>query len=82
MMEKLVDRYIRDNVMRTSPLHQNEFAYQTGKSTGTALHNIITRIENAVEHKEAALGAYFDTEGAFDRTSFKLLNGMGWRLPS
>jgi hypothetical protein len=38
-MEKLVDRYIRDDVMRVRPLHRNQFAYQTGRSTETALHN-------------------------------------------
>jgi hypothetical protein len=62
-MEKLVDRYIRDDVMRISPLHQNQFAYQTGKSMENALHNVVTRAENAMEHKEIALAA-------FNRTSF------------
>jgi hypothetical protein len=27
-------------------------------------------IENATEHKDIALGAFLDTEGAFDRTSY------------
>jgi hypothetical protein len=30
----------------------------------------LTRIENAIEHNDIALGAFLDTEGAFDRTSF------------
>jgi hypothetical protein len=37
MMEKLVDRHIRDNALKEYPLHQNQHAYQTGKSTETAL---------------------------------------------
>jgi retron-type reverse transcriptase len=69
-MEKLVDRYIRDEIIRISSLHRNQFAYQMGKSTETALHNVVTRIENAMEHKEIALGSFLDIEGAFDRTSF------------
>jgi hypothetical protein len=69
-MEKLVDSYITDDVMRISPLHRNQFAFQTGKSTETTLHNEVTRIENAMEHKEIALGAFLDIEGAFDRTTF------------
>jgi hypothetical protein len=31
---------------------------------------VAARIENAIEHKDIALGAFFDIEGAFDRTSF------------
>jgi hypothetical protein len=58
-MEKLVDRHIRD---------------QTGKSTETALHNVVTSIENAIEHKDIALGAFVDIEGPFDRTSFDIIN--------
>jgi hypothetical protein len=41
-MEKLVDRHIRDGVLRIYPLHRNQHAYQTGKSTETSLHNVIT----------------------------------------
>jgi hypothetical protein len=44
-MEKLVDRHIRDDVLRIHPLHLNQHAYQKGKSTETALYNVVTRIE-------------------------------------
>jgi hypothetical protein len=69
-MEKLVERHIRDDSLMKCPLHQNQHAYQAGKSTETALHNVVTRIENAIEHRDIALGAFLDIEGAFDRTSF------------
>jgi hypothetical protein len=69
-MEKLVDRYIRDGALRIHPLHRNQHAYQLGKSTETALHNVVTRIENAIQYKVNALGAFLDIEGAFGRTSF------------
>jgi hypothetical protein len=67
-MEKLVDRHIRDGVL-TIHLHRNQHAYQNGKSTETALHNVVARIGYAIEHKVIALGAFLDIEGAFDRTS-------------
>jgi hypothetical protein len=69
-MEKLVDRQIRDGALKEYPLHQNQHAYQTGKSTETALHNVVKCIENSIEHKDIALGAFLDIGGAFDRTSF------------
>jgi hypothetical protein len=50
-LEELVDRYKRDDVMRISPLHRNQFAYQMGKSTETAFHNVVTCIEIAMEHR-------------------------------
>jgi hypothetical protein len=34
---------------------------------------VITRIENATEHKDIALGAFLDIEGTFDRTSFDII---------
>jgi hypothetical protein len=68
-MEKLVDRHVRDDVLRIHPLHRNQHAYQKDKSTETALHNVVTRIEY-IEHNDIALGAFLDIEGAFDRTSF------------
>jgi hypothetical protein len=50
--------------LRIHPLNRNQHAYQLGKSTETALHNVVTRIENAIQYKDIALGAFLD------RTSF------------
>jgi hypothetical protein len=69
MMEKLVDRHVRGSALKEYPLHLNQHAYQIGKSTETTLHSVVTCIENAIKHKDLALGAFLDIEGAFDRTS-------------
>jgi hypothetical protein len=66
-MEKLVDRHITDSALRIHPQHRNQHAYQIGKSTETALHNVVTCIDIAIEHKDIALGAFLDIEGIFDR---------------
>jgi hypothetical protein len=68
-----VDRHIRDGALKEYTLHRNQHAYQIGKSTETALHNVVTRIENATEHKYIVLRALLDIEGAFDRTSFDII---------
>jgi hypothetical protein len=65
-----VDRHIKDGALKKYPLHRNQHAYQIDKSTETALHNVGTRIEIAIEYKAIALGASLDIEGAFDRNSF------------
>jgi hypothetical protein len=72
-MEKLVDRHMREGALKEYPLHRNQHAYQTGESTETVLHNVVTHIENAIEHKDIALGAFLDIVGTFDRTSFNII---------
>jgi hypothetical protein len=72
MMEKLVDRHIRDSVLKECSLHQNQQAYQTGKSTKTARHKV-THKESVTECKEIALGVFLETKGGYDRTSFDVI---------
>jgi hypothetical protein len=78
-MEKLVDRHITDCALKEYPLHQNQHAYQIGKSTETILHNVTTCTENAIKHKDIALCAFLDREVAFDRTSFDTIKEVAER---
>jgi hypothetical protein len=47
-MGKLVDRYIRDGVLKEYTLHWNQHAYQTGKSTETEIRYAIACIESDI----------------------------------
>jgi hypothetical protein len=71
-------------VLRTNPLHRNQFAYQARKSTEAVLHNVVT--ENTEKHKKMALGPLLDIEGALIEPHLlqyhKLMKDMGWRPPS
>jgi len=69
-MERLVDRYLRDEVLALMPLHPNQHAYQAGKSVETALHQLIVQVEKALDQQEITLGAFLDIEGAFNGTSY------------
>lgn len=69
-MERILDKYIRDKVNLNSALHENQFAYRPGRSTESALHQLVSRIEENLEVKEIALAAFLDIEGAFSNTSF------------
>jgi hypothetical protein len=42
-------------------------------STETALFQVVHRLEKSFKHKEFALGAFLDIEGAFDNTSFNAM---------
>ena len=70
---KLLDTLIRRGVLVGKPLHQNQFAYRAGMSTETALYQVIHRPEKCLEHKEIALGAFLDIDGAFKNTSFNAI---------
>jgi len=48
-MERLVDRFLRDEILVLQPLHPNQHAYQAGKSVETALHQFIVRAEKALD---------------------------------
>ena len=66
-MERLVDRYLRDEALTIVPLHPNQHAYQAGKSVETALHQLVVWVEKALDQQELALVAFLDTEGAFNK---------------
>jgi len=68
-LDKLVDRYLRSETLVDLPLHPRQHAYQAGKSTESALHQLVERVERALEAKQYSLGVFFDIEGAFDHTS-------------
>jgi len=72
-MEKLVHRHFRDKILRLCPVRRYQFSYQSEKSTETALHHVITCIEEEVENKEDTLVAFLNIEGAFDSTSFDII---------
>ena len=73
-LERLVDRFLRDVVLRERPLHASQHAYQTGKSTETALHALVDCVEKTLEARQFALGAFFDIEGAFDNAPFEAIS--------
>jgi hypothetical protein len=70
ILENITDSHIRDVLESSAPVNTNQFAYQTGKSTETALHQLVTRTEKTPATKGIALGAFLYIEGAFDNTSY------------
>lgn len=51
-MERIVDRYIRDEPLANKPLHVKQHAYMAGKSVESASHNIVSRIEKSLAEKQ------------------------------
>ncbi|CAK1588958.1 unnamed protein product [Parnassius mnemosyne] len=74
-MERMCERELRGSALMNLPLHDKQHAYSLGKSTESALHKVITKIEEAIQNKEICLGSFIDIEGAFDRTNFSSIKG-------
>jgi len=62
-MDRLVDRFLRDEVLVSQPLHPNQHAYQAGKSVETALRQLVVRVEKALDQQEIALGVFRHRRG-------------------
>ena len=69
-MERLVDRFLRDEILAFMPLHPNKRAHHAGKSVEMALHQLMIWVEKALDQQETALGVFLDIVGAFNNTSY------------
>jgi len=54
-MERLVDRYLRDEALDLMPLQPNKHTFQAGKSVGTALHQLAVRSEKVLDQPQLLL---------------------------
>jgi len=69
-MERLVDRFLRDEIFTFIPLHPNKRACHAGKSVETVLHQLIVRVEKALDQQETALIVFLDIHREFNNTSY------------
>jgi len=83
-MEKLVDRYLRSGPLVNLPIHPRQHAFQPGKSTESALHQLVGTIGRALDSNEYSLGVFFDIEGAFHNTPMKSVSKAlaNWKVPT
>jgi hypothetical protein len=75
-MERLVDSYIRTGPFTSFPLMESQYAYQSGRSTEAALHDLVQKIEGRLNQKEFVLGVFLDIDGAFDNVSFGSMDAV------
>lgn len=73
LLEKMIDNKIRNEIELTKPINIDQHAYQKGKSTETALHDLITYIEKNLQNKTHTLAVFIDIEGAFDNTKYDIM---------
>lgn len=69
-LERLIDRFLRDGVLKVYRIHPKQHAYQAGKSAEGALHQLIAPIDKALKEGKFALGGFIDLVGAFSNVTF------------
>lgn len=74
ILERIIDRYVRDEPLKNKPLSHKQHAYIAGKSVDTAIHRTVYTIEKALKVKQKALGGFLDMEGAFNKVTFQSVN--------
>lgn len=73
-LERLVDRHIKEEMNETFQIHESQHAFQQGKSTESALHELVSQIENTFDKKEFLVATFMDIAGAFDNISFDAIS--------
>jgi hypothetical protein len=69
-MERLVDLHIKEGPLKDYPLNPMQQAYLKAKSTETAPHDLVYKIDGSL-----GLGVFLDVEaGVFDNTSFESMD--------
>ena len=72
-VERLVDRYIRDKILATKPLHRDQQTYRAGYSTEKALSKAVNLIEYQLNQKGFVIGTSMDIKCAFNHTSSEVI---------
>ena len=68
-LERIVDNYIRTDILKQYPISTNQHAFISGRSTDTALHFLESQIRKAKDRGNYLLCSFLDIQGAFDRTN-------------
>lgn len=68
-LEKLIDKHLRYVELRNNPLDENQHAYRAGRSTDSAVHALLHKLEDGLERGLYGLFVFIDIAGAFDVTS-------------
>jgi hypothetical protein len=69
-MERLVNLHIKEGPLKDYTLNPMQHAPLKGKSTETALHDLVYKIDGSLAQKELALSVFLDV----DNTSFESMD--------
>ena len=68
-MERVILWRLDSEYFSKQPLNSNQHAFRKGRSTDTALTNMVEYLEKAVINQQYALATFLDIQGAFDNVT-------------
>jgi hypothetical protein len=75
-LERLILWRLQSVEFTLKPLSQFQHAFSPGKSTESALHHVVEKLEKALLGDQFALGVFIDIEGAFDNIGFGAIKNV------
>ncbi len=72
VFERILDVHIRGH-FRKELIFESQNSYIKGKSTETALHEVVRTIDTSLEHSQFTLAAFLDIEGAFNNVKVEAI---------
>ena len=76
-LERVILWEMQATTLAQNPLHTNQHAFRKGRSTDSALTNMVEYIEAAFHKKHVAIGVFVDIKGAFDNvTTTSIISGL------
>ena len=73
ILERLILWHLEQDLNIPGRLTKNQHGFKKGKSTESAIHSLVRRIEDAMASGNYSLGVFLDIEQAFDAVSFKAI---------
>jgi hypothetical protein len=72
-----------DEIYTGCSTHSSQYAYQKGRSTEVALHDLVQKIKRSLNQIKFVLGVFLDIDRAFDIASFGSMHvaSMGFVKP-
>jgi ribonuclease HI len=65
-LERLILWHLEETVLTTQGMHKDQHAFRKGRSTESALSDVVDYLESEVLRKGFAVAIFLDIEGAFD----------------
>ena len=70
VMERMIYWHLNSRLGVDRLITHHQHGFRAGKSTESALHQLVTKIERTIVEGQYALGIFLDIEGAFDNVAF------------
>ena len=83
LLERIIHWHLEADLKLDSLLNENQHGFRRGRSTESALHKVVNKIEQTILKGDMALATFLDIEGAFDNISFSAIErALAKKVPS